>query len=169
MAFCTVCGAALEMRLHEGEGGPVPWCPACGDWRFERFNAAVSMVTRDRATGNLLLVRQYGRKDWILVAGYLKKGETAEEAVRRETREETGLSVVSMCFNRSRFFPPSETLLLNFATETEGEVVPNAEIDEFAWVPPEKAVEIIKPASFAQFFLRSALGLPPAADTAAGK
>lgn len=163
MAHCTVCGAALAMRPHEGEGGEVPWCPTCGEWRFERFNTAVSMVTRDKATGKLLLVRQYGKKDWILLAGYLKKGETAEEAVRRETREETALSVVSMRFNRSRYFPPSETLLVNFATETEGAVAPNGEIDDFVWVPPDKAVEIVKPASFARHFLLTALGLPPEA------
>jgi len=159
-SFCGVCGAALESRPLEGEG-LVPWCPRCGAWRFHRCNTAVSMATRDDATGKILLVRQYGKPDWILVAGYVKPGETAEEAVARETREETGLVVKEMRFNRSRFFPPSDTLLLNFVTRTEGEVVPNGEIDEFRWFDPDEACHCIKPASLARFFLRTALGLPP--------
>ena len=58
--------------------------------------------TRDRATavvrrnGLLLLVRDRGYRQFSLPGGGLHRGETAEEAVIRELKEETGLSTVSL-------------------------------------------------------------------------
>ena len=47
----------------------------------------------------ILLIQQYGKARNILVAGYVNKGESAEEAVVREVKEETGLTVVDYRFN----------------------------------------------------------------------
>ena len=57
------------------------------------YNVAVSMVVTDEETGKILLIQQYGKPTYILVAGYVNRGEAEEDAVVREVREETGLHV----------------------------------------------------------------------------
>lgn len=157
MNYCMQCGARLVLREHETEGHPVPWCEACGDWRFPVFNAAVSMVTFDEDRRRVLLIQQYGRPFYILPAGYINKGEDAEDAVRRELQEELGLAVRDICFNRSRYFPPSNTLLLNFAVTVTGAPAPNWEVDAWRWFTLEEARQNIKPGSYAEAFLLRAL------------
>lgn len=110
---CWECGAALIEKPLEGEG-IVPFCPVCGEYRFPMYNTAVSMIVTDEKTGRILLIQQYGRPSYILVAGYVNRGESAENAVRREILEETGLHAGRIRFNRTRFFEPSNTLMCNF-------------------------------------------------------
>lgn len=57
---------------------------------------------------------RYGKPSYILVAGYVNRGEAKEHAVVREVREETGLEVEHLRFNRTKFFEPSNTLMCNF-------------------------------------------------------
>ena len=92
---CWECGAALIEKSLEGEG-IVPFCPVCGEYRFPMYNAAVSMIVVDENTGRILLIQQYGRPSYILVAGYINRGESAEDAVRREILEEVPLGATRM-------------------------------------------------------------------------
>lgn len=59
------------------------------------------MIVVDENTGRILLIQQYGRPSYILVAGYINRGESAEDAVRREILEETGLHAGRIHFNRT--------------------------------------------------------------------
>ena len=156
--FCPACGAALEDRPHETEGS-VPFCPRCGEYRFPMFNAAVSMIVRDEVTGRILLIQQYGRKAYILVAGYINRGEAAEHAAVREIREETGLAVSRLRFNRTKFFEPSNTLMINFTAfiRDAAALHTNAEVDRCAWFTPEEARANIRPGSLAAEFLNAYL------------
>lgn len=119
MRYCYECGAELEGKLLDGEG-IVPYCNKCGCFRFPVFSSAVSMVVHEPCENKILLIQQYGRKDNILVAGYINKGECAEEAAVRELREETGLEAVSLSYNRSEYFAKSNTLMINFVCKTKG-------------------------------------------------
>jgi len=159
MNYCMHCGARLALRDHETEGRPIPWCEHCQDWRFPVFNAAVSMVVLDESRQHVLLIQQYGRPFYILPAGYINLGEGAEDAVRRELQEELGLEVRQMTFNRSRYFPPSNTLLFNFVVTVTGKATPNWEVDAWRWFTREEARQNIKPASFAEAFLLRGLDL----------
>lgn len=159
MNYCMHCGTRLRMKPHETEGHAVPWCDTCGDYRFPVFNTAVSMVVTDPGRRHILLICQYGRPFYILPAGYINKGEKAEAAARRELQEELGLSVLSLSFNRSRYFAPSNTLLLNFDVVTQGDPCPNWEVDTWRWFTPEEALQNVKPNSFARDFLRYDLAL----------
>ena len=158
MNYCMHCGAKLQLRDHPGEGHPVPWCDACGAYRYPVFNSAVSMVVMDEKKERILLIRQYGRPSWVLVAGYVNQGEDAEDAAAREIREELGLTVSSLRFNHSHYFAPSNTLMLNFtATVREEPPRPNEEIDDWAWFSVAEAREHIKPGSLAEAFLKGSL------------
>ena len=67
---CYECGTALTERELESEG-IVPYCPQCQQYRFPMYNVAVSMVVINKQTGQILLIRQYGKPHFILVAGYV--------------------------------------------------------------------------------------------------
>ena len=84
---CYECGTALTERELEGEG-IVPYCPQCQQYRFPMYNVAVSMVVINEQTGQILLIRQYGKPQFILVAGYVNRGEQLEHAVCREDASE---------------------------------------------------------------------------------
>ena len=73
---CWECGAALIEKPLEGEG-IVPFCPVCGEYRFPMYNAAVSMIVVDENTGRILLIQQYGRPSYILVAGSTERGSSS--------------------------------------------------------------------------------------------
>jgi NAD+ diphosphatase len=118
------------------------------------FNTAVSLLVTDEAGEKVILIRQYGRPHYILVAGYVNRGEDAEDAARRELQEELGLTAKSLRFNRSRYFPPSNTLMLNFTVTVSSEQVrPNSEVDSWRWFTLNEAREAIKPNSLARAFL----------------
>ena len=124
MEYCPFCGTRLEHRYHEEEKREIPFCPACGDWRFPRYNAAVVMVILNEAEDRMLLVKQNHEERYYLVAGYIDEGETAEHAVIREIREETGLRVTGCRYSHSHYYEPSNTLMFCYVvTVAEGAFV----------------------------------------------
>lgn len=156
--FCPACGTRLTERPLEGEG-TIPYCESCGEYRFPKFNVAVSMIVRDEATGKILLIQQYGRPFYILVAGYVNRGEAAEHAAVREISEETGMTVSRLSFNRTQFFEPSNTLMVNFTAfvNDAAAIHPNSEVDRYQWFAPDEARKHIKPGSLAGAFLNAYL------------
>ena len=155
---CFECGVELEERELEGEG-IVPFCPRCGQYRFPMYNVAVSMIVINEQTGEILLIKQYGRPHFILVVGYVNRGEQLEHAVVREIKEETGMVVSHIKFNRTSFFEPSNTLMCNFTAfvKDASELSPNSEIDSYQWFTPSDARKNIRPDSLAQRFLNAYL------------
>lgn len=156
--FCTKCGTAFEKRELEGEG-TVQFCPKCGEYHFPVFNTACSMIVVDPGEKKILLIKQYHRDHYILVAGYVNRGEDAEQTVAREIKEETGLVAKKISFNRSKYFERSNTLMLNWTVEIEDASVlrPNSEVDSCHWFTFEEARRNIKDCSLAQYFLNSYL------------
>ena len=155
---CFECGTELIERELEGEG-IVPYCPTCEQYRFPMYNVAVSMIVINEQTGEILLIKQYGRPHFILVAGYVNRGEELEHAVCREIKEETGMTVDRIKFNRTSFFEPSNTLMCNFTAFVQdvSELSPNGEIDSFQWFSPDDARRNIRPNSLAEKFLNAYL------------
>ena len=160
MKYCYECGEKLTERELENEG-IVPYCEKCREYRFPIFSTAVSMIVENIDKTKILLIQQYGRKNNILVAGYVSKGENAENAVVREVMEETGLKVVDMNFNKSEYFEKTNTLMLNYSCRVEDESLAHlnkGEVDKAQWFTHEQACENIKPDSLAKKFLFHYLG-----------
>lgn len=96
------------------------------------------------AAGRVLTVRQRGGpfKDlWLLPGGGLEPGESPEEAVRREVREETGLEVTALRPVRRyevRCAPPAEYFghVQLFSGEATGAVRAGDSEEPTAWVEP---------------------------------
>ena len=156
--YCQECGTELVDKMLENEG-LIPFCPKCGQYRFPMYNVAVSMIVISRQTGRILLIKQYGKPSFILVAGYVNRTEQLEHAVAREIKEETGMTVSSIRFNRTSFFEPSDTLMCNFTAfvDDENGLCVNDEIDSYQWFTQSEARENIRPGSLAAYFLNAYL------------
>ena len=155
MNYCMQCGEKLRMKYHETEEREIPWCESCGAYRYPIFNTAVSMVVMNEKKEKVLLIRQYGRPAYVLVAGYVNQGEDAEDAAAREIREELDLTVSSLHFNHSHYFAPSNTLMLNFTVTVAEELPrPNREVDDWSWFSVAEARSHIKSGSLAEAFLK---------------
>jgi len=154
MKYCVECGTKLEMKYLEGEG-EIPFCPNCNEFRFPIFNCAVSMEVMNPDKNKVILIQQYGREFNILVAGYINKGESAEHAVAREVKEELGLNVGEIKFNKSKYFEPSNTLMINFScvADTEDLSGMTKEVDKAQWYAFDEAQKAIKQGSLAHEFL----------------
>ena len=161
MKYCYECGGALQPAFLNEREGMVPRCSQCGRWQFEVFSVAVSMIVLSPDAENILLIQQYGTKNNVLVAGYINKGENAENAVIREVKEETGLTVVYHNFNKSEYFPRTNTLMFNFVCVADSEDLSGLntkEVDKAQWFTIEEAIENIMPNSLAQKFLLASIG-----------
>jgi NAD+ diphosphatase len=158
MNYCMQCGTKLVMKYHESEGKEIPYCSTCSDYRFPVFNTAVSMVVTNQAEDRILLIKQYGRDRYILVAGYINKGEDAKHAVIREVGEEMNLRVVKVRFNHSHYFSKSNTLMLNYTAIVDSmDVHENNEIDSYRWFSREEAAKNVARRSLAGDFLNGYL------------
>ncbi|MEE1313929.1 MAG: NUDIX domain-containing protein [Lachnospiraceae bacterium] len=154
MKYCVECGNKLILRKLDGEG-MIPFCTACAQYRFPIFNTACSMVVLNPDKDKILLIQQYGREFYILVAGYVNKGECAEETVCREVKEEMGLHVMECGFNKSKYYAKSNTLMLNFYCVVDSEDLSGMtnEVDRADWFCFEEAKEQIRDGSLAEEFL----------------
>lgn len=154
MKYCMECGTKLNEKYLENEGF-IPFCDTCNAYRFPVFNTAVSMIVMNTKQDRILLIKQYGREDFILVAGYVNKGENAEQTVIREVDEEIGLQVTKLNYNTSQYFEKSNTLMLNFTCIVEDESLDaiTKEVDYAEWFCIEDARQNIKRDSLAQKFL----------------
>jgi NAD+ diphosphatase len=92
--YCPKCGSAA-LRLV---GGKLLRCGACGFELYLNAAAAVAALIAD-ARGRLLITvrgKEPGKGLWDLPGGFVDPGESAEQALRREVREEVGLDVTAM-------------------------------------------------------------------------
>lgn len=152
---CWECGAALIEKPLEGEG-IVPFCPACGEYRFPMYNAAVSMIVVDENTGRILLIQQYGRPElYPRRRLYHPRRECRGCRPARNPRGDRSATPGRIHFNRTRFFEPSNTLMCNFtAFVPDAERIHvNREVDRFRWFSPAEARANIRPNSLAAAFL----------------
>ena len=156
--FCTECGEKLTLMFKTDEG-LVPYCNSCKEYRFPRFATAVIMAVTNREKNKILLAKHNGQDEYILFAGYVKKGETAEKAVTREFKEETRLDTVKYKYLYSRYHEPRNVLMLGFLVMTEdGTPIPDEnELEEVKWFDFDEAQKVIKKDSTAEAILKSAI------------
>lgn len=147
---CPDCGHALTTRAI-GDEGFVPWCERCSRPWFDSFSTCIIAAVMN-TRGEVLLQRETRRPEReVLVAGYIKPGESAEDAARREIAEETGLTVTSLRYVGSYPHMNGDMLMLGFAATSEGEPNPDSnEILSDRWATVQDAISSLREGSIAQ-------------------
>lgn len=159
MNYCFECGTKLIMRKPNDLDPEAPYCPKCEAFRFPVFNCAISTVIINQAHTKVLFIQQYNRHSNVLVAGYISKGENAIETLKREVKEEVGLDVIDYYFNDTKYFEPSNTLMINFISVVDSEAIRinDGEVDQAKWFDLEDALTEIRPNSLAKQFVTTAV------------
>jgi NAD+ diphosphatase len=113
--FCSACGGRNEFL----SAGHRARCTSCGSEHFPRTDPAVIMLVTWRDA--CLLGRQAGWPEgrWSTLAGFVEPGETLEDAVRREVREEAGVRVGECTYHSSQPWPFPASLMLGFSAHAE--------------------------------------------------
>jgi NAD+ diphosphatase len=131
--YCPICGKKLIEKYSWDEGG-VPYCPVDDIMYFETPKPCV-VVAVMKGSEILLLRQNYTFKNSkVLVSGYVTNGESVENTVYREVKEETGISVGEIKYLGSEYLASKEIIMLTFmAKYVEGEINKSSEVDWADW------------------------------------
>ena len=129
--FCPACGAALLVT----DAGFSRTCPACGAQHFPRTDPAVIVLVEH--DGHALLGRQAGwpPRQYSVLAGFVGPGESLEEAVIREIKEESGITAYDPRFVGSQPWPFPMSVMLGFEARSHGgaPVPRDGELEDVRW------------------------------------
>ena len=129
--FCGRCGT----RTRDGAGERAKECPSCGLVAYPRVSPAMmTLVTRGR---ELLLARsaRFAPGVYSALAGFVEPGETIEDCIRREVREEVGVEVREPVYFASQSWAFPHSLMIAFTAEYAGGEIrlDDPEIEDARW------------------------------------
>jgi NAD+ diphosphatase len=146
--YCGRCGTPTRDK----DGERAKECPACGHIAYPRVSPAMMvLVTRER---ELLLARahRFPGAMYSALAGFVEPGETIEDCIRREVREEVGIDVGRIAYFGSQSWAFPHSLMIAFTAEyAGGELAPDrSEIAEARWFPLDALPELPSTVSIAR-------------------
>jgi NAD+ diphosphatase len=162
--FCGSCAAPLQTNRHDSG----KHCPSCSALYYPRLSPAM-MVTIVRGR-EILLAHAPHFLDGVYsaLAGFVEPGETLEQCVHREVREEVSLEVKNLRYASSQSWPFPHSLMLAFVADYEsGDIVPQeGEIADAQWFDIDHLPLLPSSASIAwwliQHTVRQIKEIPPA-------
>ncbi len=131
--YCGKCGG----KTKRSEGGHVRICQndGCGERYFPSMDPAVIVLVSSGHRCLLGRKREWPEGMYSTLAGFVEPGETAEEAVIREIREEAGITVDQVEYQHSQswLFPGSLMLGFNARAQQDTIIVDNHELEDARW------------------------------------
>jgi NAD+ diphosphatase len=140
--FCANCGSGTMVA----QAGYSRRCPRCEAVHFPRTDPVVIMTVEHQ--GRLLLGRRSGWPPgrYSVLAGFVSPGESTEEAVVREVREESGILARDPMFVASQPWPFPSSLMLGFDAHSDGgDPRPgDGELEEVGWFAYDAVREAVR-------------------------
>lgn len=116
--YCGICGAPMKMATMISKR-----CTQCGKEVWPQLATAIIVLIHKGDEVLLVHAKNFKGNFYGLVAGFVETGETLEEAVHREVREETGLTISNLRYFGSQPWPYPCGLMVGFnADYLSGEV-----------------------------------------------
>ena len=148
--YCPHCGTkAIQKEI--GDEGLIPYCESCRVPLWDMFTTCIICAVVNEYEEIALLRQNYiSSTSYVCVSGIMKLGESAEETVCREVKEEIGLDVETLQFIQSYPYEKKEMLMLGFlATVKKTDFHISGEVDSVEWFPLSTADEKLRPGSIA--------------------
>ncbi|MBV8666430.1 MAG: NUDIX hydrolase [Burkholderiaceae bacterium] len=136
LVYCPICAAKLGVKQEAGRERLA--CPS-GHWTHwdNPLPVLAALVELD---GKILLARNaaWPEKMFALITGFMERGETPEQGVARELKEETGLDAEAIALIGVYEFMRKNELIVAYHVKATGEVRLSEELVEYRLVAPEK-------------------------------
>jgi NAD+ diphosphatase len=131
--YCGRCGAPAASE----HGGHVMKCtrPDCGSQQVPRLDPAVIVLVTDGERALLGRKAEWPPGRYSTIAGFVEPGESLEDAVAREVREETGVDVLDAEYHSSQPWPFPSSLMVAFIARAGDGAVARAdeELEDVGW------------------------------------
>jgi NAD+ diphosphatase len=132
--FCGLCGSPTRSE----EAGHMRRCtdPACNTMHFPRTDPAVIMLVTHGENALMGRSRHFPPGMYSTLAGFVEPGESLEDAVAREVREESGIEVGAVDYHSSQPWPFPANIMLGFHAQalTTEITVDFGELEDARWV-----------------------------------
>ncbi|MGV8842542.1 MAG: NAD(+) diphosphatase [Pseudomonas sp.] len=129
--FCGSCGAAMQQLVGQ-------WAMQCAQCKLQHYpRLSPSMIVLVTRGDEILLARgaHFASGVYSTLAGFVEAGESVEQCVAREVREEVGLEVCNLQYFGSQGWPFPHSLMLGYHAEyAAGQIVMQPEeIEDARW------------------------------------
>ena len=131
--YCGRCGS--PSKAESGGNSRICGDTECGTVLFPRVDPAIIVLVRK--DNKCLLGRQpsWPESRYSTIAGFVEPGESLEDAVRREVKEEANILVENIAYHSSQPWPFPSSLMLGFTAEAlSGDILLNdGELEDAQW------------------------------------
>ncbi len=130
--FCGKCGSKTEEKKDER----AILCPACSNIVYPKISPAIIVAITCNDKILLAKGKNYRGGFYALIAGYVDIGESLEETVIREVKEEIGIDIKNIVYYKSQPWPFSGSLMIGFfaeADDTQPIKIDEKEIETAGW------------------------------------
>jgi len=154
--FCGRCATPTTRVNHEHSVK----CPACGLSCYPRIAPAIIVLVRRGEHALLGRSPRFSSGMYSTLAGFVEPGESLEQTVAREVREETGIEVADVRYFGSQPWPFPHSLMVGFFADYAGGeiVVDGVEIADARWFTPDDLPGIPPRPSIARRLIDTWLG-----------
>ncbi|RLQ87047.1 NAD(+) diphosphatase [Notoacmeibacter ruber] len=139
--FCSTCGAPAKM---DG-GGTKRVCTQCEKQFFPRIDPVAIMLVTDGERALLGRGVHFPEGMYSCLAGFVEQGETAEDTVRREVFEESGIKIGAVRYHASQPWPMPHSLMMGFFAEALSTdiVFDETELADCRWFDRDEVADIL--------------------------
>jgi len=138
--YCGACGRPTDDKTDER----AKICPQCSLINYPRLSPAVIVAVLKNNQILLGRNKRFKLPFYSVLAGFVEPGETLEECVKREIREEVGIRVKNIRYFGSQPWPFPNSLMIAFVADYgDGEIrTDGAEIVDAAWFAKDRLPQI---------------------------
>jgi NADH pyrophosphatase NudC (nudix superfamily) len=139
-SFCPRCATPLQMVSAEEDGSLKERlrCPACGFTHWNNPTPVLAAIIE--LGGKVLLARNaaWPGKMFALITGFMEAGETPQDGIRREIKEETNLDVTALDLVGAYDFQRMNQVIIAYHAIAEGEVRLSPELVDWRLYEPHE-------------------------------
>ena len=153
--YCPKCGEKLGEK-EIGDEGFVPFCLSCNSpWFSFSYPCVLCLVVDEEENVVLTKAIEWANDNrYGFIGGYIKEGETAEDAAKREVEEEIGLIVDELKFIKT-YCHNKNGLMIDFICKVKHAEIKKSEKELYSaeWFPINEALNLMRQSGLPQLLI----------------